>query len=94
MGASNSDERVQVNTKLLDSGIAIAIVGMFLVVTGALLGGSSFWYAGRRWLRNLEKAPSDSVKHFFEHVGTAATAGAKAASEAGSKAWNEGSAAA
>jgi uncharacterized protein YneF (UPF0154 family) len=94
MGASSGYERVQVNATLLDGGIAIAILGMFLVVIGALLGGSAFWYAGRRWMRTLDRAPSETVKLLLGQLGNAASAGAKAASEAGSKAWNERAAAA
>jgi uncharacterized protein YneF (UPF0154 family) len=94
MGAGNNQNRVQVNENLLDGGIALAIVGSFLLVLGTLLGGSAFWYAGRRWVRTLDKAPSETVKVMLGQLGNAASAGAKAASEAGTKAWNQGSAAA
>jgi uncharacterized protein YneF (UPF0154 family) len=93
MGTGNNQNRVQVNENLLDGGIALAIVGLFLIAAGTLLGGSAFWYAGRRWLRTLEKAPSETVKVMLGQLGNAASAGVKAASEAGSQAWNEGSAA-
>ena len=44
--------------------------------------------------RTLDKAPSETVRAMLEQLGNAASAGVKAASEAGSQAWNEGSAAA
>jgi hypothetical protein len=94
MGISTNPNRVQVNENLLDGGIALAIVGAFLLAVGTLLGGSAFWYAGRRWVRTLDKAPSETVKVILGQLGNAASAGVKAASDAGSKAWSEGSAAA
>ena len=90
MGTSNQN-RVQVNENLLDGGIALAIVGLFLLAVGTLLGGSAFWYAGRRWVRGLEKAPSETVKVVLGQLGNAASAGVKAATDASSKAWSEGS---
>jgi hypothetical protein len=90
----NYQDRIQVNTNLLDGGIALAIVGLFLLAIGTVLGGSAFWYAGRRWLRTQEQAPSETIKTILGQLGNAASAGAKAASEAGAKAWNDGSAAA
>lgn len=90
----SNQNRVQVNENLLDGGIALAIVGLFLLALGTVLGGSAFWYAGRRWVRTLEKTPSETVKVMLGQLGNAASAGVKAASEAGSKAWNEGSPAA
>jgi hypothetical protein len=94
MGTGNNKNRVQVNENLLNGGIALAIVGLFLLAAGTVLGGSAFWYAGRRWLRGLEKAPSEAVKVMLGQLGNAASAGAKAASEAGAKAWKDGAAAA
>jgi hypothetical protein len=86
--------RIQVDKNPLDGGIALAIVGLGLFAVGTILGGSAFWYAGRRWVRTQEKAPSEMLKAVLAQFANAASAGAKAASEAGSKAWNEGSVAA
>ncbi|HXN60333.1 MAG TPA: hypothetical protein VN886_07745 [Acidimicrobiales bacterium] len=91
---TSSPNRIQVNESLLDGGIAVAIVGLFLLAIGTVLGGSAFWYAGRRWARTLDKAPSETVKVLLGQRGNAASAGVRAASDAGSKAWSEGSAAA
>ena len=91
MGTSNQN-RVQVNENLLDGGIALAIVGLFLLAVGTLLGGNAFWYAVRRWVRGLDKAPSETVKDVLGQLGNTASAGVKAASDASSKAGSEGSA--
>lgn len=94
VSAVGRPDRIQLNTNLLDGGIALAIVGLFLLAVGTVLGSSAFWYAARRWLHSLEKAPSETFKTVLGQLGGAASAGAKAASEAGAKAWNEGTAAA
>jgi hypothetical protein len=94
MTPDDTQDRIQVNENLLDGGIALAIVGLFLFAVGTILGGSAFWYAGRRWVRTQEKPPSEMLKAVLGQLGNAASAGAKAASEAGAKAWNEGSVAA
>ncbi len=93
MVTGNNQRRVQVNENLLDGGIALAIVGLFLLAVGTVLGASAFWFAGRRWLRTLDQAPSATIKVTLAQLRNAASAGAKAASEAGAKAWNEGTAA-
>ena len=38
------------------------------------------------------KAPSETIKAMRGQIGSAASAGTKASSEAGAKTWNEGSA--
>jgi hypothetical protein len=94
MGTGSNQNRVQINENLLDGGTVLAIVGLFLLAFDTLLGGSAFWYAGRRWVRAREHAPSDTVNVILGQLGSAASAGVKAASGAGPRAWNEGSVAA
>jgi hypothetical protein len=68
--------------------------GLTLLAIGTVLGGSAFWYTVRRWVRGLDKAPSETAKGLLGQIGNTASAGVKAASDAGSKAGSEGSAAA
>ena len=86
MGTGSYQDRVLVNTNLPDGGSLRRLwCGALAPGRRTVLGDSAFWHTGRRWLRAQDEAPSATMKAMLGQFANAASAGAKAASEAGTR---------
>jgi len=81
MGTSQKKRKVKVNSGLVITGAALAVVGGLACFAGTALGVSAFVSAARRWVRELDQPPSQRAKSTWKQV--------KAASLAGTDAWRQ-----
>jgi hypothetical protein len=78
-----ADVGIRVNKKLVISGAVLVGIGGSLVATGVLLGSTAIASAMRQWVRQLDQPPSEMAKQKWNQ--------ARAATQAGAKAWQGGS---
>jgi hypothetical protein len=78
-----ADVGIRVNKKLLISGAALVGIGGGLAAMGVLLGSTAVASAMRQWVRQLDQPPSEMARQQWNK--------ARAATLAGSKAWQGGS---
>jgi hypothetical protein len=76
-----STKGIQVKSGPMLTGAALAGAGVLLAVAGFVVCSSHLVSATRRWMRDMEMAPSELAKLRW--------AQAKAAATAGSNAWQE-----
>jgi hypothetical protein len=80
MGTSrDGSPRVQLDRRLLIGGATLVTVGGLVGGVGMILAGVAFSSAAKQWVRGLDKPPSETAK--------AVLGRAKAATAAGTKAW-------
>ena len=78
-----SEAANRVNQGLVVGGAVLVGLGGLLGFAGMLLVTSAVASAARRWMRQLERPPSDIAKRKWEQ--------ARAATSAGAQAWRSGS---
>ena len=78
-----ADLGIRVNKKLVISGAVLVGIGGSLAATGVLLGSTAIASAMRQWVRQLDQPPSEMAKQKWNQ--------ARAATQAGAKAWQGGS---
>jgi hypothetical protein len=78
-----ADVGIRVNKKLVISGAVLVGIGGSLAATGVLLGTTAIASAMRQWVRQLDQPPSEMAKQKWNQ--------ARAATQAGAKAWQGGS---
>ena len=78
-----ADVGVRLNKKLVISGAVLVGIGGSLAATGVLLGSTAIASAMRQWVRQLDQPPSEMAKQKWNQ--------ARAATQAGAKAWQGGS---
>jgi hypothetical protein len=78
-----ADLGIRVNKKLVISGAVLVGIGGSLAATGVLLGSTAIASAMRQWIRQLDQPPSEMAKQKWNQ--------ARAATQAGAKAWQGGS---
>ena len=83
MTAQESQAGVQVNQGLVAGGAALIGLGGLFGFAGFGLLSAAVVSATRRWLRQLERPPSETAKQKWQQ--------AKAATSAGAEAWRSGS---
>jgi hypothetical protein len=78
-----ADIGVRLNKKLVISGAVLVGIGGSLAAAGVLLGSTAIASAMRQWVRQLDQPPSEMAKQKWNQ--------ARAATQAGAKAWQGGS---
>jgi hypothetical protein len=78
-----SQPRIQVSQGLVVGGAVLVGLGGLLGLTGMLLVASAVASATRRWMRQLERPPTETAKLKWQQ--------ARAATSAGTEAWRSGS---
>jgi len=78
-----ADVGVRLNKKLVISGAVLVGIGGSLAAAGVLLGSTAIASAMRQWVRQLDQPPSEMAKQKWSQ--------ARAATQAGAKAWQGGS---
>jgi hypothetical protein len=78
-----ADVGVRLNKNLVISGAVLVGIGGSLAATGVLLGSTAIASAMRQWVRQLDQPPSEMAKQKWNQ--------ARAATQAGAKAWQGGS---
>jgi hypothetical protein len=78
-----ADVGIRVNKKLVIGGAVLVGIGGSLAATGVLLGTTAIASAMRQWVRQLDQPPSEMAKQKWNQ--------ARAATQAGAKAWQGGS---
>lgn len=73
-----SQAGIRLNKGMLVGGAVLVGVGGLLGATGVLLGATAFVSATRRWIRQVERPPTDMARRKFEQARAATLAGAKA----------------
>lgn len=73
----------QINTTLLAGAAISALIGSLLIGFGALVGGTAFVVAVRRWVQGFETPPREMAKQRLVQL--------KRATSAGARAWREDS---
>jgi hypothetical protein len=79
----SADFGVRLNKKLVISGAVLVGIGGSLAAAGVLLGSTAIASAMRQWVRQLDQPPSEMAKQKWNQ--------ARAATQAGAKAWQGGS---
>ena len=78
-----SQAGMQVNQGLVVGGAVLIGLGGLLGFSGMLLLGTAVVSATRRWMRQLERPPTEAAKRKWQQ--------ARAATTAGAEAWRSGS---
>jgi hypothetical protein len=78
-----ADVGIRVNKKLVIGGAVLVGIGGSLAATGVMLGSTAIASAMRQWVRQLDQPPSEMAKQKWNQ--------ARAATQAGAKAWQGGS---
>jgi hypothetical protein len=74
-----SKPRIQLDRRLLTGGAALVTLGGLIGGVGMILAGVAFSSAAKQWVRGLDRPPSETAKVVLGR--------AKAATAAGTKAW-------
>ncbi len=77
----NSNDPVQVDRRLIVGAAVLIGVGGFLIFTGALLGSTALAAAARKWVRQLERPPSEMARMKWQQL--------RAAGAAGTQGWRD-----
>jgi hypothetical protein len=81
MSNSSSRPALEVNRKMLVSGVVLLCTGGVLWLTGAALSAAAVAQVAKKWIDHLDESPTEMAHRRAQQL--------KVAASAGSKAWRE-----